>query len=283
MGVVVLMVAIVGTLMGSWVMSMDVEENEVTRYNPLADIVGLFDSEQTPTFTEYSPSTNYTGYYTDDSVIGNTHYFDGVDYSPSERPNAYKIQEAPNSMYSGTVDLSNVEGENHGIIDLYRGKDLAFYRGTPEMLKLTDLLTALGYSNYNLVYFTNVNNNIDWTQLETDWVGFCSVSMIGQPEYGTDIIAVKTPGVPLEVSGSYASWNWMNPIVAAKYDKASNSVQLFYDNAMTNSAGVFSIDDAYIMWGNRSGTYVLGDSIMMEGYDLPSPSYMDPSAGVTME
>ena len=72
LGVAILMVAIVGTLMGSWVMSMDVEEEQVIKYDPLADIVGLFDSEQTPTFTEYSPSTNYTGYYTDTSVIGET-------------------------------------------------------------------------------------------------------------------------------------------------------------------------------------------------------------------
>lgn len=282
LGVAVLMVAIVGTLMGSWIMSMDVEEEQVIKYDPLADIVGLFDSEQTPTFTEYNPSTNYTGYYTDTSVIGDTKYFDGVDYNPSEKPNAFKVQEEPNDLYSGTVDLSAIEGESIGIIDLYRGKDLAFYRGTPEMMKLTDLLSTLGYSNYNLVYFTNVNDNIDWTQRETDWVGFCSQKMIGQPEYGTDIIAVKTPGVPLEVSGAYASWNWMDPIVAAKYDTASNSVQLFYDNAMTKTAGVISIDDAYIMWGNRSGTYELGDSIKLEGYDLPSPSYMDPSAGVVM-
>ena len=33
LGVVVIMIAIFATLMGSWIMSLDVNENEVTKYN----------------------------------------------------------------------------------------------------------------------------------------------------------------------------------------------------------------------------------------------------------
>ena len=105
LGVAVLAVAIAGALIGSWVMSMDVEEREVINSSPLTDITGLFDTEMAPQFTDYSPSSNYTGYWTPSSVIDNERYFDGVDYTPANRANNYRVNLPPTESHEGTVSM----------------------------------------------------------------------------------------------------------------------------------------------------------------------------------
>ena len=100
------MLALMGTILGAWIMSMDVNETTVTKYNPLAEITGEFDKEQTPDFVEYNPSTNYTGYYTPDSVVGDNKYFDGVEYKESA-PNNYRLNLQPITDSSATYTLSD--------------------------------------------------------------------------------------------------------------------------------------------------------------------------------
>ena len=118
LGVAVLAVAIAGALIGAWVMSMDVEEREVINFSPLTDITGLFDTEMAPQFTDYSPSSNYTGYWTSTSVDGETRYFDGVDYTPASA--VFKAVAIPSAdVIVPPIGLHTIP-ENQGVLNVIK-------------------------------------------------------------------------------------------------------------------------------------------------------------------
>ena len=48
-------------IVGGYLLSIEVTDEEVTKYSYVADLNGLFDSEPAPAYIEYNPSTNYTG------------------------------------------------------------------------------------------------------------------------------------------------------------------------------------------------------------------------------
>ena len=77
LGAMILVLGIVFAVLGSYVLSLDVQEHEVTKYEYVTDLTGLFETTQAPTFIDYNPSENYTGYYTSASKP----YFDGVEYT----------------------------------------------------------------------------------------------------------------------------------------------------------------------------------------------------------
>ena len=279
LGVVVLILAITCTLGVSWVMSMDVNEVEVTKYKELTDINSEFQTEKTPEYIVYNPSTNYTGYYTDDSIVNNVQYFDGVDYT-SSTANNYRLNLKPTSSYDDTEDLSLLTGYHKGILNYLKSNDAAMMVTTPEMLTIPELLTQWNLTGYDSYVITN-NQAIDWNDPTDTWVGFVYASLIGL-DHGT-FISIKNPSISQVTAPSYADWNWSNPIVSCKYDTITQTVELFYDADMTKSAGIFTPSTVYIMWGVAvQNTFYLGDSVDVEAYDFPEPEYMDPSKGVNL-
>ena len=199
LGVVVVMVALVGMLMGSWVMSMDVTEEEVTKYNALTEIGGLFDSEKTPTFTDYNPSTNYTGYYTDVSVTGDDRYFDGVDFKVADNPNNFRVQERPtSSTVDSSYDLDDLNptdtvkvGFFYKNIQQYNERLMVDDANTMSIAKVAE---ALGYTSGNVkLIIKNTATPSDFSDLSS-YVMFYTSAMIAGP--GTLNAAwVKDPSI----------------------------------------------------------------------------------------
>ena len=76
-GVIVIALAISGALIGSYLAGVEPEKVDVVRYNYLADVSGLFDYDKSPQFIEFDPSSNYIGYYSEDSkkTSGPGYYF----------------------------------------------------------------------------------------------------------------------------------------------------------------------------------------------------------------
>ena len=295
LGVVVIMIALVGMLLGSWVMSMDVEENEVTKYNALTGIEGLFDSELTPTFTEYSPSTNYTGYYTDDSIVGENHYFDGVNYTPTQ-PNNYRLNLQPLNESSGSITLGDADDTE--ALDY-------FYVWT-----LHPNNPGVGGMQYtpgkNSCTFYELMQSQNWTQSAItiicpdpvfpsqtgvpSIVTLCIKSDIGKER--SDSLLMKEPGVTgnvnfmeyrnmeLTVTASYDAAKLNTPILAAKYDGSINQVTLYADREMTIPVSYASPTDTYLVWSGP--VYKTSANIDYTLADIPPATYMDPAEGVSM-
>ena len=295
LGVVVVMVALVGMLMGSWVMSMDVTEEQVTKYNALTEIGGLFDSEKTPTFTDYNPSTNYTGYYTGDSVINGKIYFDGIDFSDSSSPNNFRVQESPtSSTVDSSFDLDDLNPTDTGKVGFFY-KNIQQYNerlmvDDANTMSISKIAEALGYTSGNIrLVLTNVATPSDFSDLSS-YVMLYTSSMIAGPgilnaawvkdpsltgtlqQYGTGSL-----GIGYFTDASQVS----NPILAAIWDGIS--VTLYYDIECTRPAGTYTADSVFVAWGGSTGTATLDDLAQLEYYELPNPRYMDPSKGVVMD
>lgn len=295
LGVVVVMIALVGMLMGSWVMSMDVTEEEVTKYNALTEIGGLFDSEKTPTFTDYNPSTNYTGYYTGDSVINGKIYFDGVDFSDSSSPNNFRVQESPtSSTVDSSYDLDDLNPTDTVKVGF-------FYKNTQQYnerlmvddantMSISKVAEALGYTSGNIrLVLKNVATPSDFSDLSS-YVMLYTSSMIAGPGI-LNAAWVKDPsltgtlqqystgqlGIGYFTDASQVS----NPILAAIWDGIS--VTLYYDVECNRPAGTYTADSVFVAWGGSTGTATLDDVAELEYYELPNPRYMDPSKGVVMD
>lgn len=285
LGVAVLTVAIVGAIMISWAMSTDVTEQEVTRYNALADITGEFDSEKSPQYIDYSPSTNYTGYYTDDSVIGDKRYFDGVDYTEST-PNNYRLNLPPTTDVSGTLNMSSQTPDDSPLTLLYWTNTDTFYA------KSTNHITFSAYaatitSAYDELYIVS-----SFTSYATG--GFITFVPYNYASGQQNNILMKDPSLtgPVHYRDEPNSQNYIDiddsrlhvPILAAKYDATTRTLELFYDREMTDSAGIYQPDKVWILWDPDSGEgFHLGSTATTRMLDFPNPSYMDPSQGVSLE
>ena len=61
-GACVVVLAILGTAMGGFFLSLERTTETVESYNYITDVSGLFDYTNEPEYVEYNPSTNYVGY-----------------------------------------------------------------------------------------------------------------------------------------------------------------------------------------------------------------------------
>lgn len=79
-GCVICVLALMGSILGGFVLDVDKDTRETTNYNYTTDITGLFDTDETPKYIDYSPSTNFIGYpeqtveYVDSTVPNNYRY-----------------------------------------------------------------------------------------------------------------------------------------------------------------------------------------------------------------
>lgn len=289
LGVVVVMIAIIATLMGSWVMSLDVDEVSVTKYSPLTEITSQFDTEQTPLFTEYNPSTNYTGYYTDYSVIGDTKYFSGVSYVKSYQPNNFKLTLPPDTVDNGNLDLSEIsDTESYNLV-------IADYNGTEKLrstvqgqaFTLADFISAFAIGNdVNFLEIRSIDNLSDYDSSQTgvvsmDWAVFGSVDDI---EDGS--ITMRTDTINSDNSQYY---NAQLVSLSIEYDRTTQICNLYSNNDCTGFVRTLSADKVIVFFGGVEPPSSVADVVIKLGTTaytvqqyIPGAEYMDPSKGVAL-
>lgn len=292
LGVAVVAVAIAGALLGSWAMSMDVEERTVTTYDALTDITPLFDTEMAPAYTDYNPATNYTGYYTESTTIGDHRYFGGVDYTEAKRPNNYKVDQPPLEQLEGTITVPTDGSASINRFQLQRwidGGQYAVWSTDVEAYTLADLLALVTTettgtfklaSNEGLSALTNVAGPVN-----VDWLLFGSMSAhTGSSSartyfFGTEEFYRNFPSADNQYHNHIA--------LSMSADLDRNVVTLYSDNAFQNQLKVVSLDDCIILAGGQTATgdhdVCLGTTGTYEYSKFPEASYMDPSGGVEVE
>lgn len=279
LGMAVLTAAIVGTIILGWALSTDVYEEEVTRYNPLADITGEFDTERSPDYIEYDPISNYTGYYT----AASNGYFDGVNYTQSS-PNNYRLNLQPTMLAADNYNVDSIASSESFYLDYWftESGPMTKMIGTPKAVTIPELATALGYSNYDQITITNAGNTIDYSDL-SGAVLFIYSAMGDLTPGSSNNIAIKNPSITTEINPHYPTTKWSYPILAATYNNQTKQVQLYSDNDLTQPVGVYTPSQVYLLYGTRGGAPLeLGVSVYIESYDIPDSAYMDPSQGVTL-
>lgn len=278
LGVCLVIVAIVLTVGASYVLSMDVEEREVTRYSQVAELTGLFDSEQSPAYINYNPSTNYTGYYTDES----TKYFDGVKATTTLQPNQYRLNLAPESDTTGELDLSDVSYT--GTLRLHYWYDANETQRSVDVNRIlvSDLITALGTSA-EVVTITSDTGN--WTT-----GGFFTFYLADNVSSGNaDLRAPNVSGMlTFSEGGRLIPWGNAEqvptPILGGVIDSSTNTIVLYSDADLRTSIGTFTASSVYVLWNNdHSGAFKLGSSGEMRETDYPPRTFMDIRSGVQLE
>jgi len=289
LGVLVLIIALVATICGSWVLSMDVTEKETTQYNYLTELTGLFSTEQAPQYIEYNPSTNYTGYYKDPE----TQYFDGANYTPAEQRNQYRLKLAPTDFYpEQTVSLADLPTDSGYTLDFYYWPDNSGHNDTNDArhATLATLITTMQWTE--LDELTLISPFTNWTA--GGFISFYTPEMldktfrvIGENHHS---LAFKNPDltgdltINLLVGNTVPAADVLNPVLACKYDKETGYAELYYDLAMEQSLGIYSLESVFIVWSNStSSSFHLGQNVKMTGADFPDPIYMDPRQGVTVD
>lgn len=103
-GACICVIALLGTAIGGFVLNVEEDTREVTKYNQIADVSGLFTYEDAPEYIAYNPSSNYVGY------SGN------VNYTPSPTANNYRyiVAEGSTSTASTTVEKSSSYPGDYG-------------------------------------------------------------------------------------------------------------------------------------------------------------------------
>lgn len=99
LGVCIVVLSLLGTVLSGFLLGVEPDTRQVTTYDYVTDVTGLFDITDTPEYVDYSPSTNYVGYT---PALA-------VDYTPSSTVNAYRyvVADGANSTSTQTVTYNS--------------------------------------------------------------------------------------------------------------------------------------------------------------------------------
>ena len=296
LGAFLVVIAVVMTIAGSYVMSLDMEETTVIKYRDSADLTGLFDAEEAPSYMPFNPSANQTGYYTDRT----TKYFDGVQANTTTQPNKYPINMGPNNTF---------DFDHHSMEDLTSTGDYAiqiFYwpdNGTLKqvrnisMLSLADLITGLNLevssplplTTYNKIVLTTAETP-NYTQSESFITFVTADRLAGGNALAPKTVYMKNPALTGELEVSLGltrdAAQTPDPILAVEWDKRGTYVNLYYDLERKAPAGVANPDEIYVLWGGTAqafGNWILGDSINFSGGLYGQQQYFIVTDGVRLE
>lgn len=100
LGCCIVVLSLLGTVASGFFLGVEPSTRDVTKYDFITDVTGLFDITQAPEYIEYSPANNYVGY---SPALA-------IDYSPSSTVNNYRYITAEGttatSSYTITKDSS---------------------------------------------------------------------------------------------------------------------------------------------------------------------------------
>ena len=300
LGACIVVLGIMITIVSSYALSIEVTDEEITKYSYVTDLNGLFDSEQSPMYIEYNPSTNYTGYFTNGSVINDTKYFDGVIYSQSEQPNAYRVDLKPENYEEETLNLTPSGGSFDGTIVLWgttvynNGNTEALSKeGSMTNIYLSDFITSLNLSPEQNLISLSSNSNYDavtWPQtngiLSVDWVIFSAYND------WVDSSSILNPHKILNVySDAYneaKSTSYSLPCLSAQIDLTNNQVRLYYDSEFKQQARILQLSEAVISYdGGQSVSsqwgLIIGDSMDAIYQTKQDITYLNIKDGVSVD
>lgn len=296
LGVVVVAVAIGAALFASYFAGIESVEHDVVKYNELADVTGLFDTETSPQYVDYDPSSNYTGYYSEESYSTEMgkYYFaeDQVYFTPNEdsqgntRVNNYKIDLKPTEINSGTINLT--AEENQELID--RLIYWAYNSGQRSLIvnstTLDKLIESQGWTGTE---FTIICDPGSFE--EGQFTLMCLKSSVMKHE-GDDYAYVKNPeltgileyrdGPYYVVTETYEASKIANPIMACKYNTVSKQAAIYYDVNMEGPYTTVDGNNIIIMWDNINPGF-LTDEFTYTEIIYPPDKYLNPNHGVSLK
>lgn len=308
LGVVVVAVAIGAALFASYFAGIESVEHDVVKYNELADVTGLFDTETSPQYVDYDPSSNYTGYYSEESYsdIDNKYYFaeDQVYFTPNQdaqgnpRVNNYRIDLKPTFGETRTVDIDTIT-DSHGdplpvTEKTYRltyiageGIENAYWRGHATLL--SEIVDNMTYSD-ETTQLNFTTNGVDWegdhssARINLDTILVVPSSWLTYEANGLVWGAIVNPSIDpstISITGGANS-----PVQSMTVDLITKTAKLYYADDYSNYINTFPLDNILVFYGDDPYSQLhtrlnLGDFTFQE--IVTHRQYLDPNHGVSLK
>lgn len=268
-GLIVAIVALFGAGLAGLALSAETVTEDVTIYNPVTDLGGLFAYSNEPEYIEYNPAANWTGFTEDrnGTVTG------GITFTPSRLPNSYPIKQA-SVADSTTITLDKtklIQSNPPG----YTGSE-AFGVYTMPYDQISDGVISVIFAPS----ITTIENLID-SELLQNYQGY--------NEYRFNL----TDGGPVLISmdswrrieQSYGTSIYTDYIPATHViiDTVARIASAYDDNRLI---GTYGIDTAALAYGGLDveDPYIYATTldVTVDYANIPTPMYMDTAAGVTV-
>lgn len=271
-GACIVVLALLGTAISGFVLNIEKDTREVTNYDYVADVSGLFSYTDAPEYIDYNPSTNLNGY--DDDVV----------YTPSNVVNNYRYKISDGS--STALTCPNIRGTDTNPLDYgpFQTNQIVAFNPNPIQegplnvgavdhkaggMKFTDYLNRLSIAQYDTVELNLTYNNPYPVFFYPDGWTFYTIP-IHLPSGDTSVEA-WTNDTPL----TYERNNPTKLVIQTNSNLVSayNGSTLLWSNTADN-VGVF----AWYIVGNQNAD--TGVDITGVGISPASYGYMNPNAGV---
>ena len=297
LGVVVVAVAIGAALFASYFAGIESVEHDVVKYNELADVTGLFDTETSPQYVDYDPSSNYTGYYSEQSYseITEKYYFaeDQVYYHPNvdqygnPRVNNYKVNLIPIDNGNYRVNLSDIPGleqtdDRYMIFYHPTSVNTAWTWGTAKAYTLSSLIENIVGGSTNTI---NIHTrDADWSQTDLDVPLIIPTSWFGN-EGTSHAVVMYNPNV--DPSNIETVFQKHAPYQSFSIDVTTNTVTAYTDANYSEGATQYRLDSMLLFWGDDPEQLGLrhlnlSEYISYHSYNIRT-DYLDPNYGVSLK
>ena len=160
-GVVIVVIALFGTIFAGYFLNVDQETVTVTKYDRVTDVSSLFNYTEQPDYIEYNPAKNYTGYQLSDGSSN------GVDYTHASGVNQYPM--STTSSTTITVNLNVLNSTQQAYTPPAGYSYVSYLSGYPYGvindggLSIQPDAYGYGYAMYD-PYFVNAQNLLTYLQ-----------------------------------------------------------------------------------------------------------------------
>lgn len=282
LGFLIIVLAVGGAIAGTILLSAEEQTEEVTKYNLVADVTGLFDADESPQYLDYDLAKNYTGYFTTDTIENEIEYWGGASFTETS-VNNYPVKYKPTgSSTSGTYDLNDYEnliettppGVGKHIQMNYSYGSAGYGVGYGISVTIQSVLNELDLDEYDYVILTSPSANV------SDNVYFTTTDQY--KSQGDNYYAIYYENDPETIL------QWNQGCLSCKINLITNQVDYFSkpDASMSSYVRTVSLENAAIVFKEADSPYytseIIGESVGVTAWYSGVTEYMDISRGVTV-
>lgn len=269
-GLIVAIVALFGAGLAGLALSANTVTEDVTIYNPVTDLGGLFSYSEEPEYIEYNPASNWTGYTENrnGTVTG------GIIFTPSRLPNSYPIKQ------TSVADSTTITLDRTQLIQTNPPE----YTGNQEVIRV--YTTQYDETSRNVIYDPGIVtlSNLYQSAAMSNYRGYTEYKInleAGGPVLITTDSWTKTEfllGHAYDTNYITASYIILDPIggIAASYDQTDRLIGSYDMSVAALAYGGTAIG------GSGGPTYETTLDLIIDYANRPTPIYMDTAAGVTV-
>lgn len=306
LGVVVIALAFVGAFGVSYVAGIETSEQDVVKYNYLADVSGLFQYDKSPNYIEFDPSSNYVGYHSDDYIneFGDFWPEPYIDYVENERINNYRVYKLLALGDSTASDISSNElTPVSAMVKYVYDTDGSYLTWLPanrtdystKAVNLKQLITSMNLTDsWNRLYIT-LGNDVNWDEEPVPYPGSIDPNF-KLLNLNTILILQKESSQEYYVTNPNANVSdianvpgkVIRPFLSFEVDLDKWIVNCYRTIDYSGQATMLEADEMIVCYGDstaQTNTSVLNldNTMNYTPLKVDSSSYLNPNYGVWMK